>query len=118
MSQPSEDEPIEVEVVRLPRPGEPDAPPGRSRVWKAFEPVLAGLFLDVVDFLSVSPLLGLVLGTLAGWIVSRKLGLAPRWSFLLILGSAIYCVAPIRYLPLGTILGAFGRIDLDAMRAR
>jgi hypothetical protein len=119
MSERPEDEPIEVEVVRLPRSDERDAPPVRSRLWKAFEPVLAGLFLDVADFLSVNPLLGLVLGTIAGWIVSRKLGLAPQWSLLLILGSAIYCAAPgTRYLPLGTILGALGRFDLDAMRAR
>ncbi len=118
MQPPDEQAPIEVEVVRLPRDGE-TPPASRAPRWRrALRPLLAGLFLDLVNYATPTPGLGFFLGALAGWWVGGRLGLPLTWRLALCAGSAAYCAIPGRQpLPLGTILGAFCRIDLEALRA-
>jgi hypothetical protein len=116
MSKDQSDSPIEVEAVRLPRPDEPvGAAPGQ-RWLRALAPVLAGSFLDLVDFATRAPLLGLLLGSLAAWWVGGRLRLGLQARLWLTLGSAIYCAIGLRFVPLGTLLGILYRVDVDALR--
>lgn len=101
----------EVEVERLPRPGEaPGEDPrprlGLDELQRAFGPVVAGLLVDLVDAATFTPLLGLALGVPIGYYLARQLGLAagPSWKLALVVG--LYCGVPgTLALPLGTLVG-------------
>ena len=119
MQPPEDDAPIEVEVVRLPPKDEEPPVSQRGRWRRALQPLLAGGFLDLVNYATPTPGLGFVLGALAGLWVGARLGLPVRWRVVLTAAAAAYCAIPGRQpLPLGTLLGALCRIDLDELRAR
>ncbi len=113
------DEPIEVEVVRLPVRGEKPLPLTPS-LWRSrFAPVMGGLFLDVVHFFCVLPLLGLLMGSIAGWWLGGRLGLPLRMRSILVIGSALYCATPRSGLMfLGTLVGAFLCFQMGRPRPR
>jgi len=80
------------------------------RANRAFGPVVAGIIIDAVDFLTPGPIgfvLGPPLGAGAGYWLGRSLGLSRRGSLVAALAGAIYCTVPgTEFLPLGTIVGA------------
>ena len=105
---------VEVEVERLPGPDEAAASsrPGR-RVWRAVRPVLVGAVVDLVDFATWPSPVGFVFGALAGTWVAYELRLGWRARLMVALGTGAYCVMPFtRYLPVATLLGALGRLNL------
>ena len=113
----------ELEVERLPPREEsgPGAAGSRettfaARVRAAFDPVAAGLLVDVLDALTRGALapLGLLLGVPLGYFLGRRAGLTPRRSLLLGLGLGIYCVIPITtVIPLGTLTWIYLRFWRD-----
>jgi len=111
----TEDEVIEVEVERLP-PSDEGAPPAPSpgrRVWRAVRPVLAGAFIDAVDFATLPSPAGFLIGFLAGAWLASQMRVTRSTGFLVALATAVYCVLPFtRLLPVATLLGVLGRIKL------
>lgn len=109
----------ELEVERLPPRGESAPGAGGSadpsfaeRVRAAFDPVAAGLLVDLLDALTRGVLapLGLILGVPLGYFLGRRAGLTPRRSLLLGLLIGVYCVMPLTgALPLGTLTGIYLR---------
>lgn len=124
MSQDERRPPIEeLEVERLP-PREESGPAAAGsreptfagRVRAAFDPVAAGLLVDVLDALTRGALapLGLLLGVPLGYFLGRRAGLTPRRALLLGLGIGVYCVIPITtVIPLGTLTGIYLRFWRD-----
>lgn len=113
----------ELEVERLP-PREESAPGAAgsedptfaSRVRAAFDPVAAGLLVDLLDAVTRGVLapLGLALGVPLGYFLGRRAGLSKRRSLLLGLGIGIYCVIPVTtVIPLGTLTGIYLRFWRD-----
>ena len=102
---------IEVEVERP----EPDAEP-RSNLHTSGDgafrgsagPILAGLVVDLADFITPLGLgkLGIPIGAGVGWWIGGQLGLrGSRRAWLIVLG-AVYCGLPwTSHLPLGTLVG-------------
>ena len=92
------EEVIEVEAERLP-PGhdfsrESERKASRNRFRRAFEPVAAGLAIDLVDLWTIGPLqtvVGLPLGTLLGWRMFRYFRLPARFRFTFALACGLYC---------------------------
>jgi hypothetical protein len=113
----------ELEVERLPLPEESGAgdagsgePTFAERVRRAFDPVAAGLLVDVLDALTrgAAAPFGLLLGLPLGYWLGRRAGLTPRLSLALGLAIGIYCLVPITtVLPLGTLTGLYLRFWRD-----
>lgn len=113
----------EIEVERLPFPGESAArdggSPGRSfgtRARAALDPVAAGLLVDLLDLLTLGPLtlLGWVVGVPYGYWLGRRSSLPPRRALLLGLGIAVYCTLPFTaVIPAGTLVGMYLRFQRD-----
>jgi len=93
----------EEEVARVLAP-EP-APASRRRI----PPVVLGMILDAVDFVTLGPLGlygGFVLGGLAAFWAGRQAGLERRGAWLAALAGAVYAATPATELiPLGTLIG-------------
>jgi len=72
-------------------------------------PILVGVLLDAVDFMTMGPIGlsgGFVLGGLAGWWAARELGLRGRPVWLAAFAGAVYAATPAtELLPLGTLVG-------------
>jgi hypothetical protein len=103
-------EPLEVEVERLPEKDSPREIDPRLAVLRALGPVAAGLCIDLVDFATFPPVLGLSFGALAGWWVGGRMALPLRLRVWLAAAAALYCALPgTNALPVGTILGALSR---------
>jgi len=108
---------VEVEVERLPRPGEEGAEPtdtagspGRV-VREVLGPVVTGVLIDLLDAATPSPLLGLGLGVPLGWWIARQAGLRGRGAVQLALVIGLYCAVPgTMGLPLGTVVGAWVKV--------
>jgi len=113
--------PIEVEVERLPEGQDPAGPSGvaggrggvgrAAAVGRELGPVVAGLSIDLVDLLTPFPILGLLVGTLAGFVLARNAGATPgaaRWLALLV---GAYCALPITgRFPVATLVGLFVKL--------
>jgi len=114
----------EVEVERLPPRGE-SAPHGKgseepsfaSRARAAFDPVAAGLVVDLLDALTRGPVLapfGFLLGVPLGYWLGRRAGLSSRRSLMLGLGVGAYCLLPMTgFIPAGTLVGLYLRFWAD-----
>lgn len=89
---------------REPQPETP-APPRRLR------PVMAGMLLDLVDFLTMGPVgfaAGLLVGGAVAFWIGSAYGLRNRDKWLLTLLSGAYCTLPFTAaLPLGTLVGTY-----------
>jgi hypothetical protein len=113
----------ELEVERLPLRDE--SGPGASgsgeptlgqRVRAAFDPVAAGILVDILDALTRGALapLGLLLGVPLGYFLGIKAGLQRRRALFLGLAIGIYCVMPITtVIPLGLLTGLYLRFWRD-----
>ena len=120
MKQADDKRPVEeLEVERLPPKGESGPQGGGSgeptlgqRVRAAFDPVAAGLLVDILDALTRGVLapLGLLLGLPLGYFLGIKAGLPRRRALFLGLAIGIYCVMPITtVIPLGLLTGLYLR---------
>ena len=77
---------------------------------EAFGPVLPGIFIDLVDFVTFGPIglfIGMILGGLGGYWIGSEHTLSMKKRLLLSLIAGAYCTLPLTgFLPVGTILGA------------
>lgn len=112
-----EHEVVEVEVERLPRPGEERAEPSDSAgrparvVREAFGPVVTGVLIDLLDAATLTPLLGLGVGVPLGWLIARQAGLRGKGAVQLALVVGLYCAVPgTMGLPLGTVVGVWVKV--------
>jgi hypothetical protein len=84
-----------------------------KRFERAIGPITAGFILDMVDFFSLGPvgiILGLFVGSAAGWYLTGVLGVSKKWRVILTWLAGIYCFMPgTEYLPVGTLVGALCR---------
>ena len=89
---------------KLPDEIEPPRKAGR------FAPIILGMLLDAVDFMTMGPIGlygGFVLGGLAAGWAAREVGLRGRSVWLCAAGGAVYAATPAtEFLPLGTLIGA------------
>ena len=107
-------EPVELEVERLGEGSEPPAGVSAAAFLRALAPVLAGLFIDLIDFATIPPILGMAIGALAGVWVANRIGLYGKLRLWVVLGSALYCALPgTNFIPAGTVLGALSRFKLS-----
>jgi hypothetical protein len=95
---------------------QPEPPPAAAvgrRLNRAFGPIVAGMFIDLLDLATFGPIgyvLGLPVGGLAGYWMGRCLGLSRTASLTCALAAGIYCTIPFTgILPLGTLVGAYVR---------
>ena len=106
----NDDKEVLVPEVLPPERGPHDESPPRStrdRATRIFGPIIAGVIIDAIDFVTWG-IPGLLIGFgVMFWICSEfKLPLWQRlaWSF----GAAWYCAVPFtRFIPLGTLIGAY-----------
>lgn len=86
-----------------------------SRLNHAMGPVVAGMIIDAVDFVTFGPVglvLGLPVGGLAGYWLGHSLRLDKNACWFCALVAGIYCTIPFtELLPLGTIVGALTRFQ-------
>ena len=124
MNEGDEKRPVEeLEVERLPPRGESgprdpgsEEPTLGQRVRAAFDPLAAGILVDVLDALTRGVLapLGLLLGLPLGYWLGIKAGLPRRRALFLGLAIGIYCVMPITtVIPLGILTGFYLRFWRD-----
>lgn len=107
----------EVEVERLP-PGEAESPPPKPdsrqkarQVGSVLGPIVAGLLIDAIDAVTLTPVLGLALGVPIGLFLARQMGLrgGAAWQLAALIG--LYCAAPnTGRFPLGTLIGVYARV--------
>lgn len=78
-------------------------------------PVVAGMIIDAIDFITFGPiglLVGLPVGAAAGFWLAQCLGLDKKVSAICALIAGIYCTIPYtELLPLGTLVGALVRFQ-------
>ncbi len=111
VDQTKRDEPIEVEVERLPLDGERSpsarAAAKRAEVGRLMGPVIAGIAIDAIDLATPVPLLGFVLGWPLGVYLARQAGAEMPLAIQLGLLVGIYCAVPMTGgLPIGTLVGS------------
>jgi hypothetical protein len=98
---------------------QPSSDMGR-RINRAFEPIAAGLIIDLIDFTSFGPIglvLGLPLGGLVGYWMGRSLGLSRKASLWCALAAGVYCMTPAtEFIPLAMIVGACARFSENGKR--
>ena len=74
-----------------------DPPKPQSRIWKILAPVLAGVCLDLLDFVTAGPF-GLSAGFILGFLVTFLLGhlfqLSNKRCFWLSVAAGVYCMLP------------------------
>lgn len=110
-------EPLEVEVERLPMPGEAgprsaeDSGRRVAEVGRVLGPVLAGVAIDLVDAATPFPLLGLLVGWPLGTYLARHAGAKHSTALRLGFLAGLYCAVPMTTgLPVGTLLGAIVKV--------
>ena len=95
------------EGAQTPRPDFP------ARLAHALGPILPGMIIDSLDVLTFGPvglLTGVVVGSLAGYWLSRGYRLSPVKRLLGALAAGFYCMLPLTsFLPVGTLIGAYFR---------
>ncbi len=88
-----------------------------ERLHRSFGPLIGGIIIDYVDFLSVGPIgpiIGLVLGYPVGWWISGMYGFTSFGRGVFALLTAIYCALPFTALiPLATIIACAARFFQD-----
>jgi len=87
----------------------PKPPTTLERFLKSFGPILAGVFLDLVDLATMGPA-GFVIGAAVGFWLASIFKLPFKQAILLAVAAGWYCMLPFtRYLPLATLVGAYIR---------
>lgn len=88
-----------------------------NRINHAMGPVVAGMIIDAVDLITFGPLglvLGIPVGSLAGYRLGQSMKLDRNACFICALAAGVYCTIPFtELLPLGTIVGALVRYGND-----
>lgn len=109
----NEPEVIEVEAERLPPRDEPQTGGPQSG---RLNPVLGGMILDAVDFLTPMALpapISLGVGAVAGYLVGSAMRLSFEKRLLLAAVAAAYCsLKGTRIMPLGTLVGVLSRLGV------
>ena len=104
---------IEAEAERLPPRDEPQTGGPKSG---RLNPVLGGMILDAVDFLTpmtLPPPVSLTLGAVAGYLVGSAMRLPFEKRLLMAAVGAAYCsLKGTRIMPLGTLLGMLSRLGV------
>lgn len=82
---------------------------------RALGPILPGLLIDLLDlitFLHIGVVTGLIAGGITGYWAGGQLGLAPKKRLIGSLIAGIYCALPFtEFIPIGTLVGAYARIS-------
>jgi hypothetical protein len=109
----TEPEVIEVEAERLPPRDEPQAGGEKSA---RMNPVMGGMILDAVDFITPMGLpapFSLAVGGVAGYMVGSAMRLSFEKRLLLAAVGAAYCsFKGTRVMPLGTLVGMLSRLGV------
>ncbi|MEJ7591325.1 MAG: hypothetical protein WKF77_07235 [Planctomycetaceae bacterium] len=83
------------------------------RLNHAMGPVVAGMIIDAVDFVTFGPIglaLGIPIGAIAGYWLGQSMGLGKNACLFCAVAAGIYCTIPFtELLPLGTMVGALVR---------
>ncbi len=90
-----------------------------SRLNHAMGPVVAGMIIDAVDFVTFGPIglvIGIPVGAIAGYWLGQSMALEKNACLFCAVAAGIYCTIPFtELLPLGTMVGALVRYK-DAAR--
>ncbi|MFK7929388.1 MAG: hypothetical protein AB8H79_14430 [Myxococcota bacterium] len=108
---PGREEVVEVEAERLPPRGSTGPRINLvERFREAAAPVVAGMVLDVADFATFHPAIGIPIGLVCGSQLIRHLDMPPAKRLWALVGCGAYCALPLtNALPLATLLGAISR---------
>lgn len=83
------------------------------RLNHAMGPVVAGMIIDTVDFVTFGPIglaIGIPVGAIAGYWLGQSMALGKNASLFCAVAAGIYCTIPFtELLPLGTMVGALVR---------
>ena len=83
------------------------------RLNHAMGPVVAGMIIDAVDFVTFGPIglaIGIPVGAIAGYWLGQSMALGKNASLFCAVAAGIYCTVPFtELLPLGTMVGALVR---------
>ena len=90
----------------------------KGKIWKIVAPILAGMCLDLLDFVTAGPL-GLSAGFILGFLVTFILGLLFQLSkkrcFWISVTGGIYCMLPLtEVFPCATILMTLVKLLAEA----
>ena len=77
-------------------------------------PFAMGMLIDMADALTFGPVglrFGLLIGGILGWVLEKVLGFPPRYRWIAIALSGIYCALPgTAVFPLGTTLAVLSQL--------
>ena len=83
------------------------------RLNHAMGPVVAGMIIDAVDFVTFGPIglvVGIPIGAIAGYWLGQSMALGKNACLFCAVAAGIYCTIPFtELLPLGTMVGALVR---------
>jgi hypothetical protein len=84
-----------------------------SRLNHAMGPVVAGMIIDAVDFVTFGPIglaIGIPVGAIAGYWLGQSMALEKHACLFCAVAAGIYCTIPFtELLPIGTMVGALVR---------
>jgi len=82
--------------------------------WRLLLPFAMGALIDMADALTFGPVelrFGLLIGGILGWVLAKVLGFPPRYRWIAIALSGIYCALPgTATFPLGMTLAALSQL--------
>ncbi len=85
-----------------------------SSKWRILLPFAMGALIDMADVLTFGPVglrFGLLIGGILGWVLAKVLGFPPRYRWIAIALSGIYCALPgTAVFPLGTTLAVLSQL--------
>ena len=85
-----------------------------SSKWRMLLPFAMGALIDMADVLTFGPVglrFGLLIGGILGWVLAKVLGFPPRYRWIAIALSGIYCALPgTAVFPLGTTLAVLSQL--------
>ncbi len=85
-----------------------------ARLNHALGPIGAGMIIDAVDLITYGPVLGIPVGSAAGYWLGRSMRLEPHMCWICAAVAGIYCTVPgTELMPLGTLVGALMRFQND-----
>lgn len=111
----TEPEKVEVKRISKAQTPKPHKPTLFERLYIALGPVLGGLIIDTVDFVTFGPIglyIGLLAGAVIGWLVSTIYGFSTKSKLIWSLLAGIYCAIPGTALfPLATVISTISRFS-------
>ncbi len=85
-----------------------------SSKWRMLLPFAMGALIDMADVLTFGPVglrFCLLIGGILGWVLAKVLGFPPRYRWIAIALSGIYCALPgTAVFPLGTTLAVLSQL--------